>query len=129
MNEKKKLRKFGITLGILFGILGGIFSWWGIGAARYLYIAAGFLIVSGLFVPMLLKPVEKGWMALALALNWVMTRVILGILFYTLITIVGFIWRIVNRDPLGLRFDRGAATYWIPRKQDLADKERFERQY
>ena len=129
MEEKKRLRKFGISLGIIFGIIGGIFSWRESGAAVYIYGIAALLFVPGLIVPMILKPVEKGWMAFAGALNWIMTRIILGTLFYTIITLIGLIWRIINRDPFGLRFDRNAASYWAPRKQNPLDKERFERQY
>ena len=128
-NERRMLRKFGITLGIIFGIIGVILQWYENNYAVYFFGLSLFLISMGILAPGLLKPVEKGWMAFALILNWIMTKVLLGILFFSIFTIVGFLWRLFRRDPLGLKFDKNSKSYWIRGQEAELDKSRYESQF
>jgi len=75
----------------------------------------GLLVGLGLLVPTWLAPVERVWMAVARAMGWVMTRVILGLLFCLIFTPAGLILRLLGKDPLGLRFPIDVPTYWQER--------------
>ena len=58
-----------------------------------------------------------------------MTRVILGLVFILLFTPAGLIIRLLRKDPLKLRFDKTAPTYWHPRKATDSSPERMERMF
>ncbi|HEX7070115.1 MAG TPA: SxtJ family membrane protein [Rhodothermales bacterium] len=113
-SSTKKLRRFGLTVGIAFAVLGGIVLWRGGAAAPYLLGAGGILVVAGLLFPRVLAPVEWAWMKLALVLSYVMTRVILTLAFYLAITPTGFILRLLGKDLLSMKIDRSAQSYWVP---------------
>jgi hypothetical protein len=127
--ERRGLRNFGLTVGIGFGVLGGLLLWRGRGTYPYFFVAAAALILPGLLAPSMLKPVRHVWMRLAHALGWVMTRVILAVLFYTAFTLVGLLGRLFGHCFLELGIDRSRQTYWI-RRDPAADRDRdYEKQF
>jgi hypothetical protein len=126
---KGELRKFGITVGIVFGILGGLLLWRGREYYSYFLIISAILIVSGLLFPRLLLPIQKAWMTLAVVLGWFMTRLILSILFYLVFTPIGLIARLFGKEFLELKIDRARDSYWIYRKEEPFDKRRYENQF
>ena len=126
---KSELRKFGITLGIVFGLLGGLFLWQEKPYYLFLFILSAFFFFFGLVLPAFLKPIHKIWMGLALVLGSIMTRVILSVLFYLVITPLGLISKLIGEDFLDLKFDRSASSYWIPRKKVTFEKANYEKQF
>lgn len=108
-------RKFGITFGILFGIFGvwPLFhhnspKWW------LLVIAGGFL-VTALFIPRCLAPLNRAWFKLGLALNRIVGPVVMGGLFFGGVAPMGWVLRKTGKDLLRLKFEPEAPTYWIER--------------
>ena len=67
--ERKSLREFGLTVGIAFGVLAALLFWRE--KAHYIYFVpvSAALILLGLIVPLVLRPIRKGWMAMAAALG------------------------------------------------------------
>ena len=126
---KPELRKFGITLSIVFGLLSGLFLWREKPHSFFLFILSAFFLFFGLVLPTLLKPVHKIWMGLALVLGSIMTRVILSVLFYLVITPLGLISKLSGKDFLVLKFDRSAASYWIQREKVKFEKANYEKQF
>ena len=126
---KAELRKFGITLGIVFGLLGGLFLWRDKPYYFYLFLLSAFFLFFGLMFPIFLKPIHKMWMGLALVLGSVMTRVILSVLFYLVITPLGLISRLSGKDFLDLKFNKSASSYWIQRKKVIFEKANYEKQF
>ena len=51
-------------------------------------------------------------------IGWVITHVVMAIIFYLVVTPVGIIMRLTGRDPMERAFDRTAKTYWKPRNTD-----------
>jgi cellulose synthase/poly-beta-1,6-N-acetylglucosamine synthase-like glycosyltransferase len=126
---KRDLRKFGLTVGIALGIFGGLFLWRGKGYYDILFYIAGAFLLLSLTVPMVLKPIQKAWMTLAVILGWVMTRVILSILFFVVVTPIGLISRLFGKDFLDLEFDENSRSYWVPKEPRRTDKHDYEKQY
>jgi hypothetical protein len=127
--KRRKLRNFGLTVGIAFGVLGALLFWRE--KAHYVYfavISAAFLAL-GLLVPMALKPVERVWMTAANAMGWVMTRVILTILFFVVFTPIGLVARLFGEDFLSLKMDKSRTSYWIYRQARTRGKEDYEKQF
>ena len=66
--------------------------------------------------PAWLHSFNRLWTKLGLLLGRVVTPVVTGLLFYLIVTPVGFLVRLLGKDPLRLARDAQAATYWIERK-------------
>jgi hypothetical protein len=109
-------RKFGIVFGLLFGI----FSAWPLfhhNSPRWwlLLIAAGFL-ASALLVPHWLAPLNRAWFKLGIALNKIVSPLVMGGLFFGAVVPIGWYLRKKGKDLLHLKLSPEAATYWIERE-------------
>jgi hypothetical protein len=89
----------------------------GWGLSLFLAPVSLFFLLSALWFPKILRPLEFSWMKLATVLNFVMTRLILGILFYLIITPVGLLMRLTGNDPITKHPDPTATTYWTEVKE------------
>jgi uncharacterized membrane protein YqaE (UPF0057 family) len=90
-------------------------------------IAATLLIV-GLFLPPIAVYFHRGWMAIATALGFVNSRILLTVMYYFVITPFGWVRRAMGRDPL-LRRTAAKHGYWIPRRAQQQSHEQFERAF
>jgi hypothetical protein len=118
IKTKKELRKFGIVMTIAFGILGGILFWKGQFAGNYLLILAAFFLLSGLLSPRILNPIERIWMKVAQIISMVITRIILILTFYLVITPVGLLLRVMRKDLLQMKFEPDRKSYWEMVEED-----------
>lgn len=108
------LRKFGLVMAAAWAVLASV-SWWRSSpAAVYLAGLAIVFLGPAILWPRALGPVERAWMTFANVLSVVMTRVILTLTFYLVITPIGLLLRLLHKDVLGLRADRKAQSFWLP---------------
>lgn len=126
---KSELRKFGITIGIVLGLLGGLLLWREKDNYTYFLLLSTVFIFLGLVLPILLKPIQKAWMTFAVILGWFMTRLILSILFYVVFTSIGLILRLFGKQFLDLKMDNSKKSYWNYRKTGEFKKSDYERQF
>jgi Saxitoxin biosynthesis operon protein SxtJ len=114
--DKKQLRSFGLTVGSIFAVIAiwpvivrddGL-RWWAV-------LTGGLLIVLGLIFPRSLSSVYKLWMSFGHIMGWINTRVILGVVFYFVVTPIGMIRRLLGKDPMGKEFKPDFVSYRIPR--------------
>lgn len=107
-------RKFAFTLAPAFLALGGLL-WWrdAPGMALASAIAGGLLALAGIVVPGRLGPVQRGWMGLARAISKLTTPILLGIVYYGVITPMGLLRRTIGRSPL--KRARDLPTHWVSR--------------
>ena len=127
---KKELAWFGLLLLAFLGIV-GLLAWRATGtltASRYIWGAGVALAVIYYAVPPLRKPMFLGWMYAAYPIGWVMSHVILAVIFYGVLTPVGRLMRLFGYDPMARRFDRSAASYWIERERST-DASSYFRQF
>ena len=111
-----QLRNFGVIVGGVFAVIGV----WPLvvraeGPRLWSLMLAGGLIVPALVLPRSLIYVHRAWMAASEFLGWINTRVILTLVFYAVVTPMGFVMRRLGRDPMQSRLDSGAATYRVPK--------------
>ena len=126
--SRAALRKFGLSVGGVFLLLGAV-SWWRGGSAWPFLTGAGSpLVALGLVAPGLLVPVERVWMRAAEVLGRINTRIILSVLFFVVFTPVGVLrrWR---HDPLNRRMHDGRPTNWTPRERKPVDPARYRHQF
>lgn len=106
------MRHFGYSMTVGFGVIGGLLALKQVVIAPYLLaLAAGFLIVA-LLVPQALRPIEWIWMQVANVLGFIMTRIILTLVYIFLITPMRFLLLALGKKTLDLRFDPSLETYW-----------------
>jgi hypothetical protein len=112
----KDLRSFGLLVGAIFCVIG---LWplvfrgepmrlWGVGIG-------GVLVLLGGILPRALAPVHKGWMWIGHVLGWINTRILLGIVFYGLVTPIGLIFRMMGKDTMRQAFSESSSTYRVLR--------------
>ncbi len=112
---KKELREFALTVGAVLAIFGAI-AWWRHKSFYPFFVGGGLgLILAGFLIPGILKPLQKLWMALALVMGAVMSRVLLSIVFYLVITPLGLAARLAGKQFLDLKFKEVKPSYWIER--------------
>ena len=128
-STREELKKFGITVGIALGVLGAFFLWRERWFYHYFLAASISFIIFGIAIPSILMPVQKAWMAFAIVMGFLMTRLILSILFYLVVTPIALIAKLFRKDFLDIRIDKEAQSYWRPRTNKMADKSTYERQY
>lgn len=127
--SRKDLRNFGLIVGIgalVFGVLLFMFHK---SSAIYLVSLSICLIISGLFFPVILRPFQKIWMSISIIMGWIMSHIILILLFYLIITPIGLLVRLFKRDFFQKRMDPSATSYWIKRECRSRKKEDYERQF
>ena len=127
--DKQSLRKFGYTVGIAFSLFGIILAILGKANSPYLLIIGIILILSALISPELLKPLNKIWMMFAVVMGFVMTRVILTILFYFAVTPIGFLSKLSGKDFLDLKKKKKTESYWIKREKKENNPADYDRQF
>jgi multisubunit Na+/H+ antiporter MnhG subunit len=126
---KNQLREFGLTMGIILVILGAIALWRGKPVYLYLLVAAGIFIGFGLGFPKPLKPIHKIWMSFSIIIGFFVSRLILSVLFYAVLTPIGLIMRIFGKDILDQRIDKNKHSYWQEVKDGIKSRESYENQY
>ena len=91
-------------------------------------IAAFFALVLALFFPRLLTPFNTAWMKLGEIMGKFVSPLVLGFIFFILITPTGVIARFLGRDELRLK-KRRINSYWIERTQADRSRESFKNQF
>jgi saxitoxin biosynthesis operon SxtJ-like protein len=114
---KETLRQFGLMIGGIFLLIGlWPFVWRQEPVRIWAVVPGSLLAVAGLVVPGLLKYVYQGWMFIGHVMGWVNTRIILGILFYGIVTPMGIVMKLAGRDPMRRAFEPDAQTYRVIRQ-------------
>jgi len=89
--DRKVLRSFGLLMACVLLLVGGWLWWKSAATWPWAVVSAALLAAIGLAIPSFLKPIYKGWMILALIMGWVMTRVVLTLVYYLVLTPIGFL--------------------------------------
>ena len=110
-----ELRRFGLTLALPLAFLATLGAWRG--HTTLPAVLAGLAAALGglaFMAPHWLRLVHAYWMRGAEGLGWFNTRVLLGLVYFFVMTPIGIVMRLMGRDPL----DRGLKdqpSYWVER--------------
>ncbi len=91
-------------------------------------ISLAFLAVA-LAYPRALAPLNKLWLKFGTLLHAITSPIILGLMFYLVITPAGLLIRLLGKDLLRLKPDPDASTYWVPREPPGPEKNSLHRQF
>ncbi len=75
------------------------------------WVLAGLLSVGGLILPALMRPIFVGLILLTFPIGWVVSHLLLGLIFYGVVTPIGLILRIIGHDPLQLKKPSGNSVW------------------
>ncbi len=125
----KKIREFAFLVGGVFILLGGLAFWRGRPAGPWFLGSGAFLVFFGSVFPPFLKPLYRVWMIFAIILGGCMSRVMLTILFYGVITPIGLWLRLRGKDLLNRQFRDGKESEWILRHDGVDRRDDCTRQF
>lgn len=129
-SSPRQLRKFALAMAVPLALIGGFLLWRERTYYRYFFIASGLFVCPGLLIPVILTPLHKTWMAFSIITGWFMTRLILCVLFFIVLTPMALLLRLLGKDLLNTKFDRTASqTYWLPRDNADARNRDYTKQF
>ena len=128
--SRRDLLWFGLLLPVFFAIV-GVLVWRRTGSLTsgwVLWAAGGSL--SALFAvwPASRRRIYLGWMYAVYPIGWTLSHLLLGVVYFVIMTPIGLALRVLGRDPLERSFDRTATTYWV-RHNPAQRIERYLRQF
>jgi hypothetical protein len=127
----RQLRQFACIVVPLFALVIAAAVWWRVGhrAAGWAILAAAALIaLGGLVRPARARPIYLGWMYASYPLGWAVGHLLLGAVFFLVVTPIGLVMRARGRDPLQRKFDASRASYW-EKRPPVDDPARYFRQF
>jgi hypothetical protein len=127
--SEKDLKKFGLTVGIILLLIAALLFWKQKPSFLYFFPVGLFLVLAGILTPTLLRPLNKVWMIFSVLLGWVMTRVILSVLYYIILTPIGIIAKIFGKEFLDMKIEKKRVSYWEKRKKTEINPADYERQF
>jgi len=128
MNAKKYInplpsnKKFGVLFSLIFLIFYFYFS-----NNFFLILSIIFLVLS-FFYSSFLQPLNNFWFKLGILLGSIVSPIVLGCIFFLLITPISVIGKIFQRNPLKLDLDKNIKSYWVTRDDNIT-KENFNNQF
>jgi hypothetical protein len=126
----KEVRQFAGLWLVIIGSMGA-WSWYQTGSidtARWFWLAAVSVGGLGLLVPAAVRPLYVGWIVLAFPIGWTVSHVLLGAIYYLILTPVGLILRLVGHDPMNRTLEPDAETYWVEHRTG-EDPSRYFKQF
>ena len=124
----KDLKIFGLIFGIILSMFGLFLIYKRIDYFIYFVSVGLIFLILGFIAPKILKPIYKIWMTFSVIVGWIMTRLILSMLFYTVITGIAILTRIIGKDFLNLKI-HNKESYWNNRDSDYELNQDYEKQF
>ena len=126
--SRRQLSVFGLLWLAFFGVF-GVTSWWktgSFGQAGVFWAIAAALPALGLVWPSLLRVVFVAASYVTFPIGFVLSYVILAVVYYLVLTPIGIVLRLTGKDPMQRRFDRSAKTYWTARESKEPSEQYFK---
>ena len=124
MKPQSSNRSFGILFFIVFLIL----SLWPLKSGNntnfYFLIASVIFLILGALNSKLLSPLNKAWIKFGEILGLIIAPIVMGLVYFVILTPVSLIVRLFGKDLLGLKFIKENETYWIKRKKSLTSMDK-----
>ena len=105
--DRKGLREFGLVTGAIVAVLFGLFFPWLLERSFPLWPWAVFGVLGAwaLLAPLSLRPVYRAWMRLGLLLSKITTPIVMGLVFYAVITPFALVFKLARKDAMQRKID------------------------
>jgi hypothetical protein len=129
--SKRELRQFAgiwfplacLALGLLIWRFTGSWNW-----AAIPVVIGAVLAPVAYFIPAVARALFVGWMTASFPIGWVVSHLLMGFIYYFLITPMGLSMRLCGRKSMGSEFDETKGSYWVAH-QSPKDNQQYFRQY
>ncbi len=108
-------RGFGVVFAVVFTVIGLFPLLDGAPPRAWSLAVAGIVLTAALVKADLLAPLNRIWFRFGLLLHGIVSPIILAVIYYAVVTPTGLVLRAMGKDPLRLRRDPNAGSYWIHR--------------
>lgn len=128
--SRRELLWFGPLFALFVGLICYCFVWSNF-SPSVTYVICGLaatLILIYYGIPPFRRPIYLGWMYSVLPIGFVISHVLLALVYFLMFTPVGLLMKLVGYDPMHRKFDREVTSYWI-RRGDSYDSQRYFRQF
>ena len=122
-NSKIKIgsnRNFGIVFFIVFLVV----SLWPLTYGEPIRIWSAIIslvfLILGLMNSKLLTPLNKLWFKFGMILGAIVAPIVMGFIFFLVVTPIGLFMRIMGKDLLNKKYDKKKNTYWINKNQNIS---------
>ena len=128
---RRQLNQFGFIWMAFVALAGlvAIFKFHQTGLARILWLAAVVVPLIGWLFPRFMRWVFLGMSYLGWPIGFVVSHVVLALVYYLVLTPIGLMTRLFGYDSMKKRFDRETATYWTERPPAATTTKRYFHQF
>lgn len=116
------------NFGLIFFIIFLIVSFWPLMHSEPIRIWAIFVslffLILGLTDSKILTPLNKLWFKFGIILGNVVSPIVMGLIFFLVVTPIGLFMKIIGKDFLNLKYDNKKKTYWIKRDKPTGSMRR-----
>jgi len=113
------------SFGLVFFIVLLTISIWPIGQGEKIlilpFVISLFFLVLGLINSKFLAPLNKLWFKFGLLLGSIVSPIVMGLIFFLLMTPIGFLMKLFNKDLLKLNYNKNKESYWIKKNQSVTN--------
>ena len=118
MQKKENNKSFGILFFIIFLLV----ALWPLINSQFIRLwalgIASIFLVLGITNSKILTPVKKSWIKLCEILGKIIAPIVMGLIYFLIITPIGLLMRLVGKDVLNLKFNKND-SYWIKRAKNI----------
>lgn len=122
-------RAFGIIFSTIFAVIalwpmsrGSSINFWSA-------ILSSFFLLTAIFNPGLLSPLNRLWFKLGMLLHKIVNPIVMGFLFFLTVTPIAIIFKLIGKDPLNRELDQKCKTYWIERDPNEFHRDSMKNQF
>jgi hypothetical protein len=122
-------RNLGVTFAVVLAVVGALKLYRGNGAGFYWLAVAGAFLACAYFWTAPLRPLNVVWHRVGLLLFSVVNPIVMAVVFFATVAPIGLLMRLFGKDPLRLKMDRDASTYWLERNPPGPAGEQMKNQF
>ena len=125
-------RSFGLLFGAVFALLaayGWFYKGWSLAVVLSLVAVGVAFVLLGFVAPKVLRPLNWLWFQLGQLLGKIVSPIVLGAIFFLILTPVSLLTRLFGRDELRLKRKASQASYWLDRAPPGPAPESFKNQF
>lgn len=122
-------RSFGFVFTVVFAIIGFLPLLYGNDVRKWALALSLLFLLVAIFVPSALRPLNRVWMKFAEVLHRIVNPLVMGAMFFIVISPVALVMRLFGRDVLRRKFDPSAQTYWVSRDNAGTDPAGMRNQF
>ena len=118
MKKKENNKSFGILFFIVFSLI----AVWPIldsSSIRIWAIVVSLIfLILGILNSKILTPLKKAWIKFGELLGKIIAPIVMGFIYFLIITPIGILMRLIGKDLLGMKYSKNN-SYWIRRAKNI----------